>query len=84
MRDWGTKVLGGEFLTQCFLELQKVAITMIPPRGFEGQLLSLEGMSGAPKQTSAGCGLQLLDTSDATCQRSSVCGTPETPKERVP
>ena len=57
------------------------------------KMLSLEGMSGAPKQTkcgsglqqaSAGCGLQLHDTSDATCQCSSVCGTPETPNERVP
>ena len=34
------------------------------------------------QQASAGCGLQLHDTSDATCQCSSVCGTPETPKER--
>ena len=67
-----------DFLTQCFPELQKVAITRIPPHGLEGQLLSLEGMSGAPKQTSAGavCSRQVQD---AACS----CLTRVTPRVRA-
>ena len=81
---WRACQRGGKLFTQCCPELQRVAITRIPPHGLKGQWLSLEGMSGSGlQQASAGCGLQLHDTSDATCQRSSVW-TPETPKERVP
>ena len=42
------------YLTQCCPELQRVVITRIPPHGLEGQLLSLQGMSGAPKQAQSG------------------------------
>ena len=35
----------------------------------------------ALKQASAGCGLQLHDTSDATCHCSSACGTPDSKGE---
>ena len=54
---------------------RSIAITRIPPHGLEGQFLSLEGMSGAPKQTSAGpvCSRQVRD---AACS----CLTRVTPR----
>ena len=36
------------------------------------------------KQASAGRGLEPSDSSDTVSQSRSVCGNPETPKERVP
>ena len=46
--------------------------------------VNLEDCTKPLKQTSAGCGLERSDSSDTVSQPRSVCGTPETPKERVP